>query len=134
MQYITKENLVRKIATAYNTLNSEILTDLIADDFVYESQHVFEPMNGKDNFLKYIAGKYKTIQNSKSIVYAEIGYHENTPCIIISQGEKDNKGALLFLELTKEGDKIQRMDMCGIAPHWSSAKRTHEYPGLTAEM
>jgi len=129
MQDITKGNLVRKIATAYNTLNSEIFTDLIADDFVYESQHVFESMNGKDNFLKYIAGKYKTIQNSKSIVYAEIGYHENTPCIIISQGEKDNKRALLFLELTKEGDKIQRMDMCGIAPHWSSAKRTHEYPG-----
>jgi hypothetical protein len=134
MEYTSKENLVRKIATAYNTLNSEIFIGIIAENFIYESQHVFEPMNGKETFLKYIAGKYKTIQNSTNAVYAELAFHDNTPCIIISQGEKENKGALLFLELTKEGDKIQRMDMCGIAPHWSSAKRTHEYPGLTAKM
>ena len=130
MQTNMKEVLVRKVATAYNTLNSEVFKDIIPDDFTYESQHVFEPINGKDKFLEYIGAKYNTIQNSNNAVYAEFAYHENSPCIIISQGDKENKGALLLLELTTEGDKIQRMDMCGVAPHWSSAKRTHEYPGL----
>lgn len=124
-----KEDIVRKIATAYNTLNPDVFTDLIADDFTYESQHVFEPMNGKETFLEYINGKYNTIKRTGALVYAEIGYYEDAPCIIMAQGDKENKGALLFIELTSEGDKVKRMDMCGIAPNWSSAKRTHEYPG-----
>lgn len=125
----TKEQIVRKIATAYNTLNPEIFADFLADDFTYESQHVFEPMNGKETFLEYIKGKYNTIRRTGEKVYAEIGYYENAPCMIISQGDKEDKVALLFIELTTEGDKVQRMDMCGVAPNWSSAKRTHEYPG-----
>jgi hypothetical protein len=87
-------------------------------------------MNGKESFLAYIIKKYTAFKNTNNLVYAELGFHQNTPCIIMSQGDKENKGALIFIELTKEEDKIQRMDMCGISPHWSSARRTHEYPGL----
>ena len=70
-----KEDIVRKIATAYNTLNPDIFTDLIADDFTYESQHVFTPMNGKEKFLEYIAGKYNTIKRTGETVYAEGRYY-----------------------------------------------------------
>jgi len=124
-------NTITQIATAYNTLDTTVFNSLIADDFVYESQNVFEPISGKENFMVYINGKFSSIKESGSFVFAEICYlgRNDTPCIIISQGTKEKKGALLIIEIN-QNNKIRRMDMCTVAPNWSTAKRTNIYPGL----
>jgi hypothetical protein len=122
--------IYKQVATAYNTLNYKIFESLIIDDFTYESQQVFDVMNGKQNFIEYIQGKFERIKQTNTFVFAEIGYlSPETMCIIISQGTKDNKGALLMLEINDD-EKIIRMDMCTISPNWRDAKRTGEFPGL----
>lgn len=124
-------HLITKVATAYNTLDASLFEPIIADDFVYESQHVLEALVGKTNFLEYITGKFNTIQKTGATVFAELGYSgsDNINCIIMAQGNRENKGALLFIEINTAG-KIQRMDMCTVAPNWRTAKRTHVYPGI----
>jgi hypothetical protein len=137
-------HLITPLAKAYNTLDASLFNTIIANKFVYESQMVFAPMVGKANFLEYITGKFATIKNSGALVYAEIGYSSynndtsvdievlkqtGKPSIIMAQNNKEEKVALLMPEFNKAG-LIIRMDMCGISPHWSTAKRTYLYPGL----
>lgn len=134
---------VMNVATAYNTLNAAIFEHVLAPDFVYESQHVFGAMEGKATFITYIQAKYEAIEKSGALVYAEIGFSDSdndinlsvaelmqigNASIIIAQGSKENKSALLMLEFNTEG-KISRMDMCTISPNWRTAKRTGLYPG-----
>lgn len=123
--------LLTQVATAYNTLSASLFEPIIADDFVYESQHVFEPMVGKNNFMEYITGKFKTIQKTGATIFAELGCSDsdNINCIILAQGDKEKKVALLFITLNAAG-KIQNMEMCTIAPNWRTAKRSNVYPGL----
>ncbi len=136
-------NTLRTIATAYNTLDATLFEDLLADNFIYESQSVIAPMTGKKTFMNYIKEKFHAVHQSGNNCYAEIGFigmqdqmdskvklmlDENNPCLIISQGSKINKGALLFIE-KKEG-KVIRMDMCTSIPDCSLARGTSEYPGL----
>jgi hypothetical protein len=114
------------------------------NDFVYESQNVLAAINGKNDFLKYIAEKFALIKETGSLVYAEIGYSnydndtslsleelyaKGSPSIIMAQNAKENKGALLIFKYNEHG-KLLRMDMCTVAPNWTTAKRTNEYPGL----
>ena len=138
------QKVITQLATAYNTLNAHLLEPIIASEFEYESQHVFDVMRGKATFIEYITGKFATIKRTGATVYAEIGYSDYNndislsistlqknghACLIISQGSKEDKVSLLMPKYNHAG-LIQRMDMCGIAPHWSKAKRTHVYPGL----
>lgn len=41
---LTEEAALRAFAKMMNTLNAEFLEPLLADDFTYESQHVFQPL------------------------------------------------------------------------------------------
>lgn len=133
--------IIKQIATAYNRFDYSLFEPLLADNSVYESQMVHVPMNGKENFLAFIKAKFKTIQETNAIVFAEIGYlslksqtgnpkflmKENTPCIIIAQGNKENKASILLIKV--KDDLVTQMDMCTkVQPHWSAAKRTNEYP------
>ena len=134
-------DIIKQIATAYNRLDYTLFEPYLADNFVYESQMVLVPLNSKENFIAYIKAKFKAIQETNAIVFAEIGYiglkrqtgnvklliQENTPCIIIAQGNKESKVSILLIEM-KDG-LVTRMDMCTNVPHWSAAKRTNEYSG-----
>ncbi|MFM2337336.1 MAG: hypothetical protein RL115_529 [Bacteroidota bacterium] len=134
---------IENLAKAYNTLNADLFEPLLVNDFTYESQMVFGCMEGKADFMEYIKGKFNAIKKSSAWIYAEIGYstynnsnlpieelmENGNPCLIMAQSDKSNISALLMPEFNCEG-KIIRMDMCGITPHWSTAKRTGIYPGL----
>ena len=138
------QKVITQLATAYNTYNAKLFESIIANDFEYESQQVFDVMRGKSIFIKYITGKFKTIKRTGATVYAEIGYSDwnndvsksitqlqktGKACLIMAQGEKENKVAILMPKFNNAG-LIQQMIMCSIAPHWSNAKRTLVYPGL----
>ena len=70
---LTEETALRAYAKMMNTLNAEGLEPLLADDFTYESQQVFQPIESKQAFLDYIRPKLKTIQEVKATVFAEMG-------------------------------------------------------------
>lgn len=133
--------LVTAMARAYNTLDTRHVEHLFDDSAVYESQHVITPLRGRRDILGYLSRKFETVRNTPdSRIFAEIGYLgsqrqaaiqttfavEGQPCIILSQGKKEDKLALVFIEALR--GRISRVDICTVAPHWSQAEGTGEYP------
>jgi hypothetical protein len=126
---LTEEAALRAYARMMNTLNAECLEPLLADDFTYESQHVFQPLESKQAFLDYIRPKLATIQQAKATVFAEMGtvaaYGRNQSCVILAQNDRAN---LVGLALAKvDGEQLKRIDIC-IAPPPQAAMRSGEYP------
>lgn len=126
---LTVETALRTYARMMNTLNAELLEPLLADDFTYESQHVFQALESKQAFLDYIRPKLITIQQAKATVFAEMGsvsaYGKNQSCVILAQNDRGN---LVGLVLAKtDGNKLKRLDLC-IVPPPQAATRSGEYP------
>lgn len=124
-----EEAVLRAYARMMNTLNSDCLEPLLADDFIYESQHVIQPMQSKQAFICYINQKFNIIQQAKATVFAEMGtvsaYGRKQPCVILAQNDKDNLVCLVLAKV--ERDKLKRLDLC-IVPTPYSADRSGDYP------
>ena len=126
---LTDLQALREYAKMVNTMNTEHLAPLLADDFIYESQVVFKPIKSKIEFLDFMNSKLETIANCRSTVFAEMGtieaYFKQQPCIILAQDEKNN---LIGTALAKvEGNKLKRIDLC-IFPPPETTERSGEYP------
>jgi len=139
---IDELELVRLYARCWNNFDVEPIVPYLADDLVYESQLVFNPLVGKTTVVDYLKEKWSTTKASgpEWRVFAEIGYcgsqygrrvqvysaSPGRPCILATQGQKGVPQLLILLEV-KNGI-IRRIDLCAVAPHPSSATRTGEYP------
>lgn len=132
-------DLLRKVAKAYNNLDYTEIEAIASDNLVYESQEVLSSLNGKEKVIDHLKGKFETINETENFAYAEIGIlgsqrnsnvqvwlAPGSPCIILSQGSIENKLALVFIKI--ENEKLSRIDICTIAPHWSQVKGTREFP------
>ena len=126
---LTEVVALRAYAKMMNTLSAAPLEPLLADDFTYESQMVFQALESKQAFLEYIIPKLQTIHRSNATVYAEMGtvaaYGKNQPCVILAQNEKANLVALVLAKT--QGSKLIRLDLC-IVPPPQAAERNGEYP------
>ncbi|MBU1647767.1 MAG: hypothetical protein KKF37_00240 [Proteobacteria bacterium] len=126
---LTEKAALRAYAKMMNTLNTKHLEPLLADDFTYESQHVFQPLESKKAFLDYIRPKLITIQQAKATFFAEMGtvaaYGKNQSCVILAQNDKANLVGLVLAKV--EGELLKRIDLC-IVPAPQSAERSGEYP------
>ncbi len=133
--------LTTDIAKAYNNLNVSYIEDKLADDVVYESQQVLVPLRGKKAVLEYLQKKFETIGNTPdAVLYVELAFLENLddsmiplafaregqPCLIMAQGRSDRKLAVVVAHAFN--GRISRIDLCTVAPHWSQAKGTGEFP------
>lgn len=126
---LTQTDALRAYAKMMNTLRTEPLESLLAEDFTYESQTVFQALDSKEAFLDYIRPKLQTIAGSKATVYAEMGmvsaYGNRQPCVVLAQNERTN---LVGLVLAKVKDnKLMRLDLCVVPPP-QTAERSGEYP------
>lgn len=127
---LTEEAALRAYAKMLNTLNADCLEPLLADDFIYESQMVFQALESRQAFLDYIRPKLKTIQQAKATVFAEMGtvvaYRgKKQPCVVLAQNDRANLVALVLA--TIDDNKIKRLDIC-IVPPPQEAKRSGDYP------
>jgi hypothetical protein len=132
--------LIIIVAKSYNNLDYKFIEEIASDDIIYESQSVFSALIGKKKVIHYLKGKFNTIKDSDSPVFAEIGFpgynnkeikkdfseYLGRPCIILSQDSKDHKVALV--QIRSESGKLKRIDICTVAPHWSEAFGTGQYP------
>src|SRR5271169_6280074 len=133
--------LVTALGKSYNTLDISYIANLLNDDIIYESQQVLAPLKGKEAVLDYLQKKFITLRNTPgSELIAELGFmgsqehayikaafaSEGQPCLILSQGDKERKLAVVLVEAVK--GKISRVELCTVAPHWSQVKGTGEYP------
>lgn len=126
---LTKESALWAYAKMMNTLNTDGFEPLIADDFIYSSQMVLQPIESKEAFLHYIRQKLNTIHSANAIVFAEMGtidaYGELQPCVILAQNTKENIVGLVLAKTA--GDFLKQLDLC-IIPQPQSANRSGEYP------
>ena len=126
---LTEVVALRAYAKMMNTLSAEPLEPLLADDFAYESQVVFEALESKQAFLEHMIPKLQTIRCSNATVYAEMGtvaaYGKNQACVILAQNDKANLVALVLAKT--RGSKLSRLDLC-IVPAPQAAERSGEYP------
>ena len=115
---LTQAEALRAYAKMMNTLDVSALEPLLADNFTYESQAVFTPLDSKQSFLDYIRPKLVTIKNAGATVFAEMGmvaaYGQRQPCV-----------GLVLARIA--GGKLSRLDLC-IVPQPQSAERSGEYP------
>lgn len=131
---LSTEDALRAYAVMMNTLNASKFEPLLADDFHYSSQWVFAEIGSKKEYHGYITGKLEALKESDSKVWAEMGEIEEsfavlshgwgTPCVVMTQGEKDNVISLVFAEV-RDG-KISRIDMNMLDIY--RTKRCGEYP------
>ena len=125
---LTEVDALRAYAKMINTLSVEPLESLLADDFAYESQTVFQALESRQAFLEYIIPKLQTIRRSNAPVYAEMGTvaadGKNQPCVILAQNDKANLVALVLAKT--HGSKLRRLDIC-IVPPPQVAERSGEY-------
>lgn len=125
---MNETQLLIAYAKAWNHLDVQFLKPILADDFEYTSQWVFETMQGKDTYIKYLYAKFDTIKDSHSFPQAEVAFYRNIqskahkPCLLITQGEV--KVALL-IEI--HDDKIISADLVGI-PNPNLAVELGVYP------
>lgn len=126
---LSKVDALRAYARMMNTLSVGALEALLADDFTYESQTVFQALDSKQAFLDYIRPKLQTIARANAPVFAEMGmvsaYGENQPCVVLAQNDKSKLVGLVLAKV--RGNKLLRLDLC-IVPPPETAERSGEYP------
>lgn len=125
---LSKVEALRAYARMMHHLSADYLAPLLADDFHYASQWVFEEIQSKQQYLDYIGPKLEAIRASGNRVWAELGElqtYPGGPCLVMAQGDKNNISATVLVEVA--GSKIKRLDMCFVpSPH--SVRRSGEYP------
>lgn len=126
---LTQHEALCAYARMMNSLNADLLEPLLAEDFAYESQMVFTPLESKAAFLAYIRPKLETIRSAGAQVLAEIGtvaaYGSDRPCVVLAQGSKENLVGIVLAEV--HGEHASRLDLC-IVPPPQAAERSGEYP------
>ena len=125
---LTKIDALKAYARMMHHLSADYLAPLLAEDFHYASQWVFEEIESKQQYLDYIRPKLEAIKESGNRVWAELAElqaYPGGPCLVISQGDKDNISATVLAEV--EGNTIKRLDMCFV-PSPDRARRSGEYP------
>jgi len=145
------ELIVESFCKAWNNLDVNYLEDYLNKDFVYSSQMVLTDINGSDNYLSYLKGKFKAIKEGNNGVTAEIGYWNNSPCLILIQQLENaeravyserkkmpdgtieitpvfsnEKGAVITFEF--EDNKVKSAIMCVVHPTINQVKRTGVFP------
>lgn len=132
-------NYVIETAKSYNNLDLSYIEAIASDNIIYESQEVFSALEGREEVFNYMEAKFRTVHKSDHPVFAEIGFLDtkpsagiygtsevNRPCIILAQGTKENKIAIVTVEVSD--GSLSRIDVCTVFPHWSEAIPTGSYP------
>lgn len=132
MIYQETETL-RQLAKSWNNLDTSFIERELADDFIYESQWVLTPIEGKKEFLSYLHSKFTAIKNAMQsqtmTVTAELALQpsmHNKPCIVLTQITSEEIRQVSVVIKIQER-KIKRIDVCFI-PDPTEAELTGEFP------
>ena len=103
-------------AEAYSTFDVEPLINALADDCVFESQMVLEPLEGKEAIENYLRGKFEALRNANApiscslarVVSGSVLGTVGSPCVVMCQEEQEG---VALLRQSDDG-KINRIDLC----------------------
>ena len=102
------ESITKDFATAWQTLNADLITKHLSHDFKYDSQWVYETLDYKE-YIEYIRGKFTAIRKSKSEIEVRIIHASETKGIIAI---KLDKGEPVFYVIQIKNGKVTKGDLC----------------------
>lgn len=102
------ESITKDFATAWQTLNADLITKHLSPDFKYDSQWVFETLDYR-GYIEYIRGKFATIRKSKSEIEARIVRTSETDGVIAI---RQDKGKPVFYVIQIKNGKVIKGDLC----------------------
>ncbi len=124
----TEYDAIKAYARMMNTRNIKHFLPFIADDIELISQIQAEPVQGRQDFLDYLARNLGKIADDAPM-YAQLGeIHKSgriRPCAVLSQYSRDNMVATATIELN--GDKVCRLNLFFI-PSPENATLSGEFP------
>ena len=130
-QAITRQHAAPAHAWAMNACEVSPLEGLLADDFHYASQGVFEEITSKADHLRHLRGKVHTPRNGRNAVFAGLGHvdahGEDQPCVVLAQGSRKELVAIALFQVA--GDRITRIDLSAMPPLEGDQRRGIS-PGL----
>lgn len=120
-------------ARAYNTHDPSQLEPHLAAEVRVMSRWVVRDLIGRDAYLRYLAGKFRTFERVGSVVRVDVGtahgepWSAGRPCAILEQD-----GSLLATVLFDViGGLICQISL-GDQPPPASCRRAHQFPGFDA--
>ena len=125
---LTDYDAIKAYARMMNTRNLNHFEPFIAEDIELISQIQAEPVQGRQEFLDYLAKNLEKIADDAPM-WAQLGeIHKSgrtRPCAVLSQYSRENMVATATIEIT--GDKVSRLNLFFI-PSPEKAKLSGEYP------
>ncbi len=111
----TTEEIALLVANAWEKLSTDGLRDVLAADFEYASQWVFDTMRGADTYVDYLTRKFHAIKSSNCDINVKATrYSDALIEIDLEQTMADTvKAVMLQLKITN--GEITRGDMCAPA-------------------
>ena len=114
------------IKQSRETLEPTEFIKLLAEDAVYESQNVLDPLVGKSKISDYLIKRYKffnTVDDKTKLgefcyAYIDLPEGKNYPCLLIIAN--DERQAIWTISLNTE-KKISRVDILPVAPQPNEA-------------
>lgn len=131
---LTEKEAVIAYATMINTSNTDVIAPLLAQDFVYESQNVFNDLVGKDAFLAYFAEKINAMKTANRPVFADLACLHGWGhylCAVLWQGDPLKPQVVAYADVS--AGRIRRISLC-VAPLPEKASRSGLWPGVSAEI
>ena len=105
----TKEDVLELIALAWNSLDSQLLADFLDDEVSYRSYGVCNVMTGKENYMKYLTGKFASQKEHGGKYNASVVSLDGDLAVKIDNENSVRPFAYLTIEY--DGKKIQSMMM-----------------------
>lgn len=131
---LTEKEAVIAYATMINTSNTDVIAPLLAQDFVYESQNVFNDLVGKDAFLAYFAEKIEAMKTANRPVFADLACLHGWGhylCAVLWQGDPLKPQVVAYADVS--AGRIRRISLC-VAPFPEKASLSGLWPGVSAEI
>lgn len=102
------ENIIRDFATAWKTLNPELIIKHLSPDFQYDSQWVFDSLD-KNGYSKYIRGKFKTLKDKSISIGVEI---IDDPHLGGKMLKLIQSGQEVYYRINVSNTQVNKADMC----------------------
>ena len=101
-------------AKMWGSYNPDEFLAFLAEDVTYNSQWVFDEINGKQKFTDYIQGKLATIQKTEAHVKAVLGvardFNPGQTCVMLFQSNHDTPDAVVLF--TVQDNQVTEIDLC----------------------
>ena len=94
----TPQEMATIIAEAWKNLDTSALHEILADDYEYTSQWVFDTMHGAETYLDYLGHKFEAMKRGGRPTVADVRWNQELIEIDLMQtidGES-HKGMLAF--------------------------------------